>query len=178
MKRRQLGAISTHYNWTKMSKVLQINALDEVKMNFSTLGIRTSMRDYQVAYYLNKDFQLNFKCRPEPEEKWESETTWLYNVYDGIDQNLDKIVLINLHNFGAINPPDSGFGLFESVTQKHLLPSVKLWDYLLVVENVEFAFELEFELKRHPKIATAQYFEANKKLTQRETHLLYEIRNG
>jgi hypothetical protein len=67
--------------------------------------------------------------------------------------------------------------LFDSVPEKHLLPSVKHWDYVLMVENADFAFDLETVLKRNERITTAQYFEAHTQLTQRETHLLYEIRS-
>jgi len=69
------------------------------------------------------------------------------------------------------------WSLFDSVPEKHLLPSVKHWDYVLMVENADFAFDLETVLKRNERITTAQYFEAHTQLTQRETHLLYEIRN-
>ena len=68
--------------------------------------------------------------------------------------------------------------LFDNtVPEKHLLPSIKHWDYVLMAENAEFAFDLESALKRNSKITTASYFEAHTQLTQTETHLLYEIRN-
>jgi hypothetical protein len=78
---------------------------------------------------------------------------------------------------GAQTKVKEAWSLFDSVPEKHLLPSVKHWDYVLMVENADFAFDLETVLKRNERITTAQYFEAHTQLTQRETHLLYEIRN-
>jgi hypothetical protein len=86
-------------------------------------------------------------------------------------------MIMNL-SAGAQLPEENNWSLFQSVPEKHLLPTVKHWDYLLIVENSDFAFDLETALKRNEKITTAQYFEAHTQLTQRETHLLYEIRNA
>ena len=80
--------------------------------------------------------------------------------------------------FLMFNLNSQDLNLFESTPEKHLLPSLKHWDYLLMAENAEFAFDLESALKRNPKITTASYFEAHTQLTQPETHLLYEIRNN
>ena len=161
-----------------MSKVKHLNALNGVKMNFSSLGLRTELRDYQLAYVLNKDFSMGLRCRENPEEYWTDGTTWQYNVYDGYDYTSQKIVLINLQSFNAMDVEPQGWNLFESDPKRHLLPSINHWDYLLVLENDEFAFDLEPLLKKHSKISTAQYFEAHTQLTQQETHLLYEIRTG
>lgn len=158
-------------------KVHNINALSKVKMDFSTLGIRSSLRDYELAYWLNFQYGFKFISRPDVEKAWDEGTIWEYNVYDGNDPNGEHLCLINNLSSGVQEKEKSDWSLFESAPEKHLLPSVKHWDYVLIAENAEFAFDLESALKRNDKITTAQYFEAHTQLTQRETHLLYEIRN-
>ena len=79
---------------------------------------------------------------------------------------------------GSRQKASQEMSLFDNtVPEKHLLPSIKHWDYVLMAENAEFAFDLESALLSNPKITTASYFEAHTQLTQTETHLLYEIRN-
>jgi hypothetical protein len=161
-----------------MAKVKHINALSKLKMNFITLGIRTPLKDHELAYWLNFQYGLGLICREKPEEEWDSGTHWEYNVFDGEDHNGEGLCLIMNISSGVQREKETAWSLFESVPEKHLLPSVKHWDYVLIAENADFAFDLESVLKRNPKITTAQYFEAHTQLTQRETHLLYEIRNA
>ena len=160
-----------------MAKVKHINALEREKMNFSTLGIRTSLRDFELAYWLNLHYGLRFVCRPETLDTWEKDATWEYTVFDGSDINGEALCLVMNLSCDATLKEEKGPSLFESTPEKHRLTSVKHWDYVLMAENAEFAFDLESALKRNPKITTAQYFEAHTQLTQSETHLLYEIRN-
>jgi hypothetical protein len=53
-----------------MAKTRHINALNGVKMNFSTVGVRTGLKDYELAYWLNVHYQLNFVCREKPIDTW------------------------------------------------------------------------------------------------------------
>jgi hypothetical protein len=160
-----------------MAKMKHINALERVKMNFSTVGVRTTLRDFELAYWLNLQYGLTLVCRPDPLDTWEESAVWEYNVFDGKDQNGEAICMIMNISSGANTNKVEGWSLFESMPEKHLLPSVKHWDYVLIAESSDFAFDLESALKKNPKITTAQYFEAHTQLTQQETHLLYEIRN-
>ena len=41
-----------------MARVTKINALASEKMDFSTLGIRSELKDYELAYWLNLYFDL------------------------------------------------------------------------------------------------------------------------
>ena len=43
-----------------MAKVQHIDALKRIKMNFSTVGIRTSLKDYELAYWMN--IQYGMRC--------------------------------------------------------------------------------------------------------------------
>lgn len=160
-----------------MAKVKHLNALERVKMNFSTLGIRTPLRDFELAYWLNLHYGLQLICRPETLDTWEKDITWEYTVFDGNDFNGERVCLVMNLSCNATLEESQTPSLFESTPEKHLLPSVKHWDCVLMAENAEFAFDLESALKRNSKITTAQYFEAHTQLTQTETHLLYEIRN-
>ena len=161
-----------------MAKVRHLNALSKIKMNFSTLGIRTPMKDHELAYWLNLQYGLQLVCRERPEEEWDDGTRWEYNVFDGQDPSGERLCLVMNLSSGVEKKEEEAWSLFESIPEKHLLPSVKHWDYVLMAENTDFAFDLESALKRNDKITTAQYFEAHTQLTQRETHLLYEIRNA
>jgi hypothetical protein len=161
-----------------MAKVQHIDALKRMKMKFSTVGIRTPLKDYELAYWMNVHYGMRLVCRPEVVDEWDEGRVWEYNVFDGIDPNGEPICMIMNLSAGVQLPEENNWSLFQSVPEKHLLPTVKHWDYLLIVENSDFAFDLETALKRNEKITTAQYFEAHTQLTQRETHLLYEIRNA
>jgi hypothetical protein len=120
---------------------------------------------------------MRLVCRPDPEDEWENNVVWEYNVFDGSDPFGESLCMVANLSSGAQLETVEAPSLFDSVPEKHLLPSVKHWDYVLMVENADFAFDLETVLKRNERITTAQYFEAHTQLTQRETHLLYEIRN-
>jgi len=147
-------------------------------MNFSTLGIRSELKDYELAYWLNYHYDLKLVARQDVEDFELAGSVWEYNVYDGYDHKGEKLCLVMNISSGSQAPEQSELSLFDStLPEKHLLPSIKHWDYLLIAENDEFAYDLESALKKNTKITTASYFEAHTQLTQTETHLLYEIQN-
>ena len=147
-------------------------------MNFSTLGIRSELKDYELAYWLNYHYDLKLVARQNVEDFELAGSVWEYNVYDGCDHKGEKLCLVMNISSGSQAPEKSELSLFDStLPEKHLLPSIKHWDYLLIAENDEFAYDLESALKKNTKITTASYFEAHTQLTQTETHLLYEIQN-
>ena len=147
-------------------------------MNFSTLGIRSELKDYELAYWLNYHYDLKLVARQDVEDFELAGSVWEYNVYDGCDHKGEKLCLVMNISSGSQAPEQSELSLFDStLPEKHLLPSIKHWDYLLIAENDEFAYDLESALKKNTKITTASYFEAHTRLTQTETHLLYEIQN-
>ncbi len=160
------------------AKVIKVNALDSIKMDFSTLGIRTNLRDFQLAFLLNKHWDCNLVCRPEGEDVYRNDALWYFSVYDGHHREGLRMCLISLYSHVTDYHATSGLTLFDAPTQVHLLPTLKAWDYLLIVENMEFAFDLEAQLKQAESITTAQYFEAHTQLNTQETHLLYEISNS
>lgn len=161
-----------------MPKVKHINALKGEKMNFSTLGIRSELKDYELAYWLNHFYKLELVARTKVADVELEGSVWEYNVFDGKDHKGEGLCMIMNVSSGSRQKASQELSLFDNtVPEKHLLPSVKHWDYVLMAENTEFAFDLESALKRNPKITTASYFEAHTQLTQTETHLLYEIRN-
>ena len=160
-----------------MARVKHIDALSQLKMNFSAVGVRSPLKDYELAYWLNIQCGMRLVCRPEPEDEWENAVVWEYIVFDGSDPFGEALCMVANLSSGAQTKVEEAWSLFDNVPEKHLLPSVKHWDYVLMVENADFAFDLETVLKRNERITTAQYFEAHTQLTQRETHLLYEIRN-
>ena len=147
-------------------------------MNFSTLGIRSELKDYELAYWLNYHYDLKLVARQDVEDFELAGSVWEYNVYDGCDHKGEKLCLVMNISSGSQAPEQSELSLFDTtLPEKHLLPSIKHWDYLLIAENDEFAYDLESALKKNTKITTASYFEAHTQLTQTETHLLYEIQN-
>ena len=153
-----------------MARVKHIDALSKLKMNFSAVGVRSPLKDYELAYWLNVQYGMRLVCRPDPEDEWENNVVWEYNVFDGSDPFGESLCMVANLSSGAQLETVEAPSLFDSVPEKHLLPSVKHWDYVLMVENADFAFDLETVLKRNERITTAQYFEAHKQLTQRETH--------
>lgn len=147
-------------------------------MNFSTLGIRSELKDFELAYWLNYHYDLKLVARQNVEDFELAGSVWEYNVYDGCDHKGERLCLVMNISSGSQAPEQSELSLFDStLPEKHLLPSIKHWDYLLIAENDEFAYDLESALKKNTKITTASYFEAHTQLTQTETHLLYEIQN-
>ena len=45
-----------------MAKVQHIDALKRIKMNFSTVGIRTPLKDYELAYWMNVQYGMQLVC--------------------------------------------------------------------------------------------------------------------
>ena len=68
-----------------MARVTKINALASEKMDFSTLGIRSELKDYELAYWLNLYFDLKLIARLEPTDVQSGGGVWEYNVFDGVD---------------------------------------------------------------------------------------------
>lgn len=161
-----------------MDKITKINALISEKMNFSTLGIRSELKDYELAYWLNLYFDIKLIARGDATDFQIGQDIYEYNVFDGLDHKGEGLCMVTNVSSGAKKRATLNLNLFESTPEKHLLPSLKHWDCLLMAENAEFAIDLESALKRNPKITAASYFEAHTQLTQPETHLLYEIRNN
>tara|TARA_B100000900_G_scaffold395416_1_gene393781 strand:+ start:922 stop:1410 length:489 start_codon:yes stop_codon:yes gene_type:complete len=161
-----------------MPRIKHVNALSNEKMNFSTLGIRSELKDYELAYWLNYNYDLGLIARLDVTDVQINGSIWEYNVYDGTDHNGETLCLVMNVSSGWRPEANETQNLFGSVLpKKHLLTTVKHWDCVLIAENNEFAVDLETALKRNSKITTASYFEAHTQLTQSETHLLYEIRN-
>ena len=148
-----------------MARVKHIDALSKLKMNFSAVGVRSPLKDYELAYWLNVQYGMRLVCRPDPEDEWENNVVWEYNVFDGSDPFGESLCMVANLSSGAQLETVEAPSLFDSVPEKHLLPSVKHWDYVLMVENADFAFDLETVLKRNERITTAQYFEAHTQLT-------------
>lgn len=147
-------------------------------MNFSTVGIRSELKDYELAYWLNYHYDLKLIARQDAEDFELAGSIWEYNVYDGSDHKGERLCLVMNISSGSLSSEPYELSLFDStLPEKHLLPSIKHWDYLLIAENDAFAYDLESALKKNTKITTASYFEAHTQLTQTETHLLYEIQN-
>ena len=68
-----------------MARVKHIDALSKLKMNFSAVGVRSPLKDYELAYWLNIQYGMRLVCRTEPEDEWENDVVWEYNVFDGSD---------------------------------------------------------------------------------------------
>ena len=84
-----------------MAKVQHIDALKRIKMNFSTVGIRTSLKDYELAYWMNIQYGMRLACRPEVVDEWDKGTVWEYNVFDGKDFNGEPLCMIMNLSIGA-----------------------------------------------------------------------------
>jgi len=155
-----------------------MNALSNEKMNFSALGIRSELKDYEIAYWLNHNYDLKLVARTTVTDVEFAGSVWEYNVYDGLDHKGERLCMItNISSGCRVKSPEETTLFENTVPERHLLPSIKHWDYILMAENADFALDLETALKRNSRITTASYFEAHTQLTQTETHLLYEIRN-
>ena len=59
-----------------MARVKHIDALSQLKMNFSAVGVRSPLKDYELAYWLNIQCGMRLVCRPEPEDEWENDVVW------------------------------------------------------------------------------------------------------
>ena len=54
-----------------MAKVQHIDALKRIKMNFSTVGIRTPLKDYELAYWMNVQYGMQLVCRQDVVDEWD-----------------------------------------------------------------------------------------------------------
>ena len=98
-------------------------------MNFSAVGVRSPLKDYELAYWLNVQYGMRLVCRPDPEDEWENDVVWEYNVFDGSDPFGESLCMVANLSSGAQLETVEAPSLFDSVPEKHLLPSVKHWDY-------------------------------------------------
>ena len=101
-----------------MDKITKINALISEKMNFSTLGIRSELKDYELAYWLNLYFDIKLIARGDATDFQIGQDIYEYNVFDGLDHKGEGLCMVTNVSSGAKKRATLNLNLFESIFQK------------------------------------------------------------
>lgn len=121
---------------------LQID--DFISTDYELIAIHSSIEDYRLAYFLNKELgiQLN-KNKLAVELRTKSgKSSFEHYVYDDEKNDVCWHLISNKAELN-LNSNDA-IGFFENITSaSYLIPEFKTADYVLKIENVDRLFDIE-----------------------------------
>lgn len=117
--------------------------LDEfIDIDFSLIGINTSMEMYRLIYFINKKLETNFELQEKDVDFEYEDCTAHFPLYYHYSKDLQSNVYIVANKHKAkVNQVNSSGSLFLEDSSfyktKYLLPELKHVDFLLKVEENE-----------------------------------------
>lgn len=143
---------------------LQIN--DFVSTDYELIAIHSTVEDYRIAFFLNKEIGLQLKKNKIPIELKQKNGTSSFEHFVFEDEKNDVFWHLVSNKSELIANQTNKVGFFEKITSaSFLLPEVKSADYILKIENVDAIFDIDNilkELKKIPYISLVHTIEKEK----------------
>jgi len=119
----------------------------EYSYDFNLIGVISSMKEYKLAYHLNKLF--NWKLYKVDDVVFtQKKKSYEYSCYEFVTENIVIMLLKNRCN------------LFEnSSSVNYLLPELKRYDYLIKIESEEYETESDDIVRELQQIANISLIE-------------------
>ena len=105
----------------------------------SWLAIHTSLLNFRMAYFLNKNLKTHFRIVREAIKEKNDDITFEFAHFEFYEKKFDRIwKLAENKSFSSYNNPQTNNGLFNSEpisTTRYIIPNNKNADYILKIEN-------------------------------------------
>ena len=130
--------------------VYKLDVNDFVDDDFELLGVHTTLECYHLAYFMNKNFNIQFERR---------ENIDAFEFYE-FDDEKNRMLWNLVANKGVQDKKDTTItqeSLFETETTEviHLLPEYKKIDYLIkITDNTHDIQNMIEKMKAIPQIIT------------------------
>lgn len=123
-------------------------------LDFLLWGIVSSAREYQLAWHLNKIFNIRFKKMEDVTIEFVKNASVIISYYNFATANKNYKLLKNqsfLYHENEIDPESFENDTFRAVKPNFLLPELKDFDYLLILqdETGEYDEKVVSEMLKH-----------------------------
>jgi len=132
----------------KTKNIVKLSLDEFLFEEFKLIAIQTSLEDYKFAFTLNKIFEMYFIKETEEIVLTNENGTGYFSYFTFLDSNNHlKWSLIQNNSFVRNNTSQKN-SLFTEIdhefdSQFHLIPELKIFDYLLKVENIDAHYDIE-----------------------------------
>ena len=87
--------------------------------------IRSELKDYELAYWLNLYFDIKLIARGDATDFQIGQDIYEYNVFDGLDHKGEGLCMVT-NVTAAQKRATLNLNLFESTPEKHLYPHLNI----------------------------------------------------
>lgn len=129
--------------------VHKIQIVDFSSSDYELIAIHTSIEDYRLAYFLNKELNTKLckKNRNIEIETSEGKSSFNHYFYDDDKKDIQWSLIEN--KTSIISTHKKSTGIFENIeVNVYLLPEYKKADFLLKIENVDSYFKIKEVTKK------------------------------
>lgn len=129
--------------------VHKIQIVDFSSIDYELIAIHTSIEDYRLAYFLNKELNTKLckKIQNIAIETPEGESAFNHFFYDDDKKDIQWSLIENKTSIISTHKKSTGF--FENIeVNVYLLPEYKKADFLLKIENVDSYFKIKEVTKK------------------------------
>lgn len=138
----------------------KLEITDFFSSDFELIAIHTSLEDYRLAFFLNKNIGVFLeKCEESVIQKLKKqEICFSKFIYEDPENQVDWILVENKQNIETITVASDLFREMHTATTVCLLPELKKVDYLLKIEgeyNAEMIASVLTQIKNSYNVQTA-----------------------
>lgn len=109
---------------------------DFCEENFSLIGIHTTLEDYRLAYFLNKNLELNFKKSDSYLSFQKTKKQASFSFFNYYEKEFDSDWTLISNSFKKENQEISNNLLLTTETKTYLIPEKKKVDYFIKISGV------------------------------------------
>ena len=127
----------------------KIQIIDFLSIDYELIAIHTSIEDYRLAYFLNKELniQLSKNNLNIAIETSEGKSAFNHYFYDDEKKDIQWNLIENKTTINSTNKKSAG--IFENMeVNVYLIPEFKKADFLLKSENVDSFFKIKEVTKK------------------------------
>jgi hypothetical protein len=127
----------------------KIQIIDFLSIDYELIAIHTSIEDYRLAYFLNKELniQLSKNNLNIAIETSEGKSAFNHYFYDDEKKDIQWNLIENKTTINSTNKKSAG--IFENMeVNVYLIPEFKKADFLLKIENVDSFFKIKEVTKK------------------------------
>ena len=119
-------------------------------LNYILIAIRSTLEDFQLAYFLNKSSLFFLKRVKNDLAYMINENSVIFSTFSDNDDDGKKesFLIKNMSNYKTNTESDSLFSQQNITKTMYLIPELKSFDYLLKLEGVWSKKELSY-IKKH-----------------------------
>jgi len=127
----------------------KLQIVDFLSIDYELIAIHTSIEDYRLAYFLNKELEIKLSKNNlnVAIETPEGKSAFNHYFYDDEKKDIQWNLIENKTTINTTNKKSAG--IFENMeVNVYLLPEYKKADFFLKIENVDSFFKIKEVTKK------------------------------